>query len=64
MHVVDLGVLQYLIGSVFKTLVDKNFAKSAKRLKAGRQIENMNLLRRLDDCTDPTPDFQGLNLCP
>ncbi len=47
MHIIDLGVLQYLIGVVFKTLIDKNFAKSSKRLKSGRQVDNMNALRRL-----------------
>jgi hypothetical protein len=51
MHVIDLGVLQYMIGSVFFTLVEKNFAGSKKRLKSGRQIDNMILLRRFGGTT-------------
>ena len=45
MHILDLGVLQWLLGKIFHTLITKNFAKSIHATSAGRQHDNVVRLR-------------------
>eukprot|EP00959_Pyramimonas_sp_CCMP1952_P243250 5084637-Pyramimonas_sp.AAC.1 len=46
MHVLDLGVTQYLIGAVFLLMVKKNFARSRHFKADGRRAANITHLRR------------------
>ena len=46
MHIMDLGVLQYLVGAVFWTLVSNNFARSNSDQAEARRASNMLHLRR------------------
>eukprot|EP00959_Pyramimonas_sp_CCMP1952_P456646 9473511-Pyramimonas_sp.AAC.1 len=46
MHVVDLGISQYLCGAVFSVCVEGNFAGSTANLKILRQKDNIFHLRR------------------
>ena len=47
MHISDLGVLQWLIGAIFRTLIVENFAESGDSHAAGRHQDNLILLRKL-----------------
>ena len=46
MHVLDLGVTQYLVGSVLWALIAGNFAKSEMATAELRRLENIKHLRR------------------
>ena len=46
MHVMDLGVSQYLVGSVFRQLIESNFCNSTHRHVDARRFENLKALRR------------------
>ena len=46
MHILDLGVTQYLIGWVFSTLIEANFAQSQEVYVFASRRENIRHLRR------------------
>ena len=46
MHVLDLGVLQWLLGMIFYELITRNFAVSTQETSAGRQHDNVVRLRK------------------
>jgi hypothetical protein len=46
MHIMDLGVTQYVVGAVFRKLVDNNFARSTALRATRRRHDNMLHLRR------------------
>ena len=46
MHVVDLGIAQYLVGAVFRQLVENNFIRSAAIHADARRFDNLKHLRR------------------
>ena len=48
MHIIDLGIAQYLVGAVFRQLVDNNFCRSDMVYReANRQINVRHLRRRI-----------------
>ncbi len=46
MHVVDLGVCQYIAGDILQQLIRRNFAKSKQKKANLRYLENLMELRR------------------
>ncbi len=48
MHIIDLGIMQYVAGEILQKLIVKNFAGSTKRKVAMRRLDNLMELRRLD----------------
>ena len=46
MHIVDLGIAQYLVGGVFARLVNNNFVNSKAKHKERRDLDNIIGLRR------------------
>ena len=46
MHVMDLGVSQYLVGSVLRELMESNFCGSTQMNVAARRFDNLKAIRR------------------
>jgi hypothetical protein len=46
MHVLDLGVSQYVAGLVFRRLIENNFARSTQRTADLKRFDNLHHLRR------------------
>eukprot|EP00969_Alexandrium_andersonii_P008896 389276-Alexandrium_andersonii.AAC.1 len=46
MHILDLGVTQFLVGSVFRRLLDNNFCKSKQAFAKLKFRDNLRHLRR------------------
>ena len=47
MHVMDLGVSQYLVGEVFMQMVESDFCGSTRKHVDGRRADNIKALRRV-----------------
>ncbi len=50
MHVFDLGVLQRLIATIFRTLISRNFSGSRLKRAKAREVANLVALRRSLRC--------------
>ena len=46
MHIMDLGVLQWLLGLIIRALINANFAKSLEPAKSGRDVDNVIQMRK------------------